>query len=113
MPPFSLDLRDAITVITGIVTITGVIASQRSGLSKLADGQAALKAAMDESNRKIDAVHKRMDYYGQEIAQTKTDHKVLEERVNNIRDTQRMRARARLEAARAGETPMFLDEGGE
>jgi phage-related tail protein len=112
MPPFSLDLRDAITVITGIVTITGVIFTQRAGLKSLTEGQASLKSGQDEGNRKIDALHKRLDYYGQEITRIDKDHCRLDERVKALKESQSFRMRSRLavaEAAAAGEAPMFAE----
>lgn len=105
MPPLSLDVRDAITVITGIVTIAGVIFALRAAVSKLELGQT-------EVLRQLGALHKRMDGYGERISKAEICHAVLNERVDNIRATQRMRA-ARLEAAQAGEPPMFIEEGPE
>jgi predicted nuclease with TOPRIM domain len=116
MPPFSLDLRDAITVVTGIVTITSVIMTQRAGLKSLKEGQTVLKAGQEEGNRKIDAVHKRLDHYGQEITRIDKDNVRLEERIKALKESQNFRLRSRLaaaEAAAANEPPMFMDEGGE
>jgi hypothetical protein len=101
VPPFSLDIRDAITVITGIVTIAGVIFSLRA-----ATGQ--LKVGQTEVLRQLGAIHKRLDGYGQRIGKAEINHAVLLERVENLRDTQRMR-RARLEATESGEVPMFTE----
>lgn len=105
MPPLSLDIRDAITVITGILTIAGVIFALRAAVSKLEVGQS-------EVLRQLGALHKRMDVYGERINSAEIKHAVLNERVDNLRSTQRMRA-ARLEAAQAGEPAMFAegDEG--
>lgn len=102
MPPLSLDVRDAITVITGIVTIAGVIFALRAAVGKLELGQG-------EVLRQLGALHKRMDGYGARISKAEINHAVLNERVDNLRTTQRMRA-ARLEAAAAGEPPMFAEE---
>lgn len=102
MPPFSLDLRDAITVITGIVTIAGVIFSLRGATAQLKVGQ-------DEMLRQIVALHKRMDGYAEKIEESRIKHAVLAERVDNIRNTQRIRA-ARVEAASVGQPPMFEGE---
>ncbi len=109
MPPLALDLRDAVTVITGIVTITGIVFALRAAVSRLELGQT-------EMLRQLAALHKRMDFYGERITKTERDQAVLQERVENLRDTQRIRAarvRARTEAATAGEPPMFAegDEG--
>lgn len=94
MPPFSLDVRDAITVITGIVTITGVILSQRAGLAKLADGQG-------EVLRQLGALHKRMDSHGERITKAEINHAVLTERVKGIRESQRFKL--------AGKQDMFSE----
>lgn len=82
MPP--LEYHDAIAVITGIVTLTGVIWSQRLSTAKLQLGQG-------EMLRQLQALHKRMDDYGKRITRAERDHAVLEERVSNLRTTQRFR----------------------
>lgn len=84
MPPFSLDLRDAIMVITGIVTVTGVILAQRAGIAKLTDGQG-------EVLRQLGALHKRMDGYGERISGGEIAHAVLVERVKAMKESQRFR----------------------
>lgn len=113
MPPFSLDLRDAVMVITGIVSVTGVILAQRHGITKLSEGQTALEMKLREGQtemlRQLGALHKRLDGYGARIGKAEINHAVLLERVENIRDTQRMR-RARLEATESGEPPMFVED---
>lgn len=95
MPPFALELRDAVTVITGIVTITGVVWSMRSAVAKLELGQV-------EVLRQLEALHKRLDRYGERITKTELDHAVLEERVSNLRSSQRFKL--------AAEGPLFKDE---
>jgi len=110
MPPLSLDIRDAITVVTGILTIAGVIFALRAAVSKLEVGQG-------EVIRQLGALHKRMDHYGDLITRIDKDHVRLDERVKALKESQQFRLRSRLavsEAAQSGETPMFLDdEGGE
>lgn len=91
-------------------------AALREQTKTLKQGQADLKAQLlegqTETLRQIKAVHGRLDDYGTRIGKAEINHAVLAERVENIRDTQRMR-RARLEAEQAGEPPMFIvDEGG-
>ena len=108
MPPLSLDVRTAITILTGVLTIAGVIFGMKAAVAQLKDGQQRLQSGQDEGNRKIDALHKRLDYYGQEITRIDKEHVRLEERVESIKDTQRF-LRARREAVRAGETPMFSE----
>lgn len=112
MTPFSLDLRDAITIITGIVTIAGVIFTQRAGLQRLVDGQSSLQAGQVEGNRKIDALHKRMDHYGQEITRIDKDHCRLDERVKALKESQRFKLRGpvKQEMVRAAEQDVFVVE---
>jgi len=98
-----LDLKDAVTVVTGIVTVAGVIFALRAAVSRLEAGQAELL-------RQIGALHKRMDAFGERISQAEVKHAVLVERVENIRDTQRMRQRAREEALEAGEPPYLRED---
>lgn len=101
MPP-GLDLKDAVTVITGIITLSGVIFTMRAAVGKLEAGQI-------EVLRQLGALHKRMDHYGSRLSKAETNHAVLEERVGNLKESQRFRLRARLEAAEAAETPMFQE----
>lgn len=99
----ALDIKDAITIITGIITLTGVIFTMRNAVGKLESGQL-------EVLRQLGALHKRMDHYGERISKQEINHAVLEERVGNLRESQRFRMRAIAEAAAVGEPPMF--EGG-
>jgi hypothetical protein len=89
-----LDIKDAVTVITGICTIAGVIFTLRFAVSKLESGQAELL-------RQLGALHKRMDHYGERINKAEVSHAVLQERVENMRpgprDSQRFRLRPRQE----------------
>jgi hypothetical protein len=104
VPP-GLDLKDAVTIITGIVTLSGVIFTMRGAVGKLESGQV-------EVLRQLGALHKRMDNYGQRISRAETNHAVLEERVCNLKEaneSQRFKLRARVEAAAAGETAMFQE----
>lgn len=71
-------------VITGIVTVTGVILAQRAGIAKLTDGQA-------EVLRQLGALHKRMDGYGERISEGEIRHAVLAERVKSLKESQRFR----------------------
>jgi len=103
VPPLSLDIRDAITVITGIVTIAGVIFALRAAVGKLEIGQT-------EVLRQLGALHKRMDHYAEELNGIKLKHERLDERVNGLRESQRFRLRAQREAADAGQAPMFRED---
>lgn len=103
MPP--LDLKDAITVITGIVTLSGVVFTMRAAVGKLETGQV-------EVLRQIGALHKRMDHYGERLSKGEIAQAVLEERVGHLikGPTQSQRFRiARAEANAAGEPVMFVE----
>jgi len=99
----SLDLRDAIAIITGIITITGAYF--------------AVKGGQKESERLLKALHTRFDILEKDVVDVRINHKVLEERVNNLKErnltnlseTGRFRI-AKLEAERAGQAPMFNEE---
>ena len=66
--------------------MTTLIVAMRQGLTQVKEGQ-------HELLRQLVAVHKRMDEYGKRLTKTERDHAVLEERVQNMRetDTQRLR----------------------
>ena len=113
MPLQPLDLRDSLAVITSIATVVGVYFALKANVAKLTDGQARLQAGQDEGNRKIDALHKRLDYYGAEITRIDKDHCRLDERIKALRESQRFSLgvkRARAEAMAAGEAPMFAED---
>ena len=93
------------------------LAALREQTKTLKQGMTDLKAQVavgqTETIRQLKAVHGRLDDYGTRIVRAEIAHAVLSERVEHIRDTQRIR-RARLEAEQDGEAPMFIvDEGGE
>jgi len=95
MDPFALDIKDAITIVTGICTLAGVVFTLRGAVSKLESGQT-------EMLRQIGALHKRMDRYGARISEIEVNHAVLEERVQNmrqpgLRESQRFRLRGQPE----------------
>jgi hypothetical protein len=72
-----------------------------------------LKEGQREMLRQMNAFHKRLDFVGAEVARIDKGHVRLEERINALRDTQRMRAMSRhavSEAQKAGEPPMFRDD---
>ena len=82
-----LELRDAITICTGVATLSGVVWTLRSSVARLEVGQA-------EVLRQVAALHKRLDEYGQRISRAEIDHAVLTERVDNLRglrDSQRFK----------------------
>lgn len=95
MPPV-LDLQDAVTIVTGIVILTGVVWSQRMATARLESGQG-------EVLRQVQAIHKRMDDYGKRLQRAETAHAVLVERVENLRGTARFKAQQ-------GEVPLFKDD---
>ena len=100
MPPLSLDLKDAITVVTGIVTIAGVIFALRNAVGKLELGQT-------EVLRQLGALHKRLDHHGQEIARLDKNSVRLDERVKALKESQAMRLRR---SVAEGEQDMFAEE---
>ena len=102
----ALSVETAITIVTGIVTLAGVVFTQRAGL---ADLKSKYDTGQAEVLRQLGALHKRMDAYGARISRGEINHAVLLERVDNLRTTQRMRT-ARLEAAAEGQPPMFSED---
>lgn len=84
MPP--LELKDAVTVITGIVTLSGVIYTMRASVAKLESGQT-------EVLRQLGALHKRMDHFSERLNKSEIQHARLEERVSGLRESQRFRLR--------------------
>jgi hypothetical protein len=98
----ALELRDAVQVVTGILTLAGVFWALRSAVTRLEIGQTELL-------RQVGAIHKRLDDYGQRIQKAEVNHAVLTERVDNLRESQRFKLKARLEAAAAGQAPMFAE----
>ena len=95
----ALDIRDAIALVTGLITVTGAYF--------------AVKGGQKESERLLKALHTRFDGLEKTVADIQIKHAVLEERVNNtLRQTGRFKL-ARLEAEKAGQSPMFIIEGDE
>lgn len=94
----TLELRDAISVVTGIITLTGVFWALRASVAKLEVGQT-------EVLRQLGALHKRMDKYAERLTQTEQNHAVLAERVRGLKESQRFKLQP------VGEVPMFTDEG--
>lgn len=90
----TLELRDAIQVVTGILTLAGVFWALRAAVTKLEIGQTELL-------RQVGAIHKRMDDYGKRLQKAEINHAVLTERVDNLRSSQRFKLT---------EVPMFKDE---
>jgi uncharacterized membrane-anchored protein YhcB (DUF1043 family) len=96
-----LEPRDWLALLTAVVTVVGVYWALRLSVSELKLGQT-------EIERKVDAVHKRLDHYGQEITRIDKDHVRLEERVKALKESQQFRLRNRVSEP-TGETPMFAD----
>lgn len=82
MPP--LDIRDAITIVTGVVTLSGVVFTLRVAVAKLENGQAELL-------RQLSALHKRIDHFGERLSRTEIEQARLGERIAGLRDSQRFR----------------------
>lgn len=88
----ALDLNTAIAVVTAIVTVTALFLGQRYNTAKLSTKLSTMSSGQGELLRQVQAVHKRMDDFGRRLVQAEKNHAVLEERVANLRDTQRIRA---------------------
>jgi hypothetical protein len=73
-----LELKDAVTVGTGILTVAGVIFTLRGAVARLENGQAELL-------RQIGALHRRLDQHAERIGSAEVRHAVLQERVDNMR----------------------------
>jgi len=71
----SLDIKDAVTIVTGIVTLSGVIWSMRAAVAKLETGQA-------EVLRQLGALHKRLDDTNKRVSRNEITTARLEERVD-------------------------------
>ena len=99
MPSF--DLRDAITIITGIITLTGVVVTLRTSVAELRKDQG-------EVLRQVGALHKRMDDFGRRLTESEIKHARLDERVQGLRESQRFRLRPQVE----GKQDMFSDPTG-
>lgn len=104
MNPLALDPKDAITVVTGIVTVSGVVFALRAAVAKLEAGQV-------EILRQLTAVHKRLDHHGDQISAVKEGHARMDERIKALKESQRFHLKARLEAARVGEPPILEEDG--
>ena len=94
MPLPALEPRDAIAIVTAVVTVSGVVFALRSAVSRLEVGQSELL-------RQMSALHKRMDHYGAEIVRIDKEAVRLTERIEAIRDAQRLFSARRD----AGESP--------
>lgn len=107
---------DPVTVLEWAAVALVAFAALREQTKTLKQGITDLKAQVAEGQtetiRQLKAVHGRLDDYGTRIVKAEINHAVLLERVENIRDTQRIR-RARLEAEKAGETPIFVEDSRE
>jgi hypothetical protein len=71
----SLDIKDAVTIVTGIITLSGVIWSMRAAVAKLETGQA-------EVLRQLGALHKRLDDTNKRVSKNELLTARLEERVD-------------------------------
>jgi len=85
----SLDIKDAITIVTGIVTLSGVIWSMRAAVAKLETGQA-------EVLRQLGALHKRLDDTNKRVSRNEITTARLEERVDLTMPTLTRSQRFRL-----------------
>jgi hypothetical protein len=94
------------------LTLVGMAVVAVSSFVGVREATKGLKDGQREMLRQQNAFHKRLDFALGEISRIDKGHVRLEERVNALRDTQRMRSmsrRAITEAEKAGEPPMFED----
>lgn len=80
----ALEWHDAIAIVTGIVTLSGIVWALRSSVGKL---EVKVELGQTELLRQLTALHKRLDDYGKRITRAERDQAVLEERVSNLRNT--------------------------
>ncbi len=73
----SLAIKDAITIVTGIITLTGMVYTMRAAVAKLETGQA-------EVLRQLGALHKRLDHTNERVSRNEIQQARLEERVSNL-----------------------------
>jgi len=96
------------------LTLIGMAVVAVSSFVGVRESTKGLKEGQREMLRQMGAFHKRLDWLGAEVSRIDKGHVRLEERVNALRDTQRLRALSRhavAEADQAGEPPMFEDNG--
>lgn len=94
MPP--LEPRDFIAIITGVVTLTGVVFTLRGSVGKLEAGQT-------EVLRQLGALHKRMDHFGERLSRAEIEQARQQERIASLRESQRFRLRAEIPAGAGGD----------
>ena len=94
------------------MTLIGMAATALSAFVGVREQTKGLKAGQDEMLRQMGAFHKRLDFYGAEVARIDKCSVRLEERVRALKESQsfRLRARAEHEAEEHGEAPMFREE---
>ena len=87
----SLDIKDAINILTGLGTLGGVVIAIRVAVARLQEGQVGLERGQAETLRQLGALHKRMDHHGELIRDQQIKTARLEERVDVLRQSQRFR----------------------
>jgi len=88
------------------LTIIGMAVTAISAFVGVREQVRGLKGEVGEVIRLVAAVHKRMDAQDARIGQIHTAHAVLEERVSNLRTTQRFKLRTA-----DGMADLMADEG--
>lgn len=99
MPPFQLDPQFALSLVVAFVAAIGSFF--------------AVKLGGQETQRLVKALHTRFDHLEGEVASVKLQQARQDERIKNIKESQRFyfaAKRAAAEARDAGEQPMFLVE---
>lgn len=99
MPPFQLEPGFALSLVVAFVSAVGAFF--------------AVKLGGQETQRLVKALHSRFDHLEGEVAGVKLQQARQDERIKNIKESQRFyfaSKRAALEAREAGEPPMFVVE---
>ena len=97
-----LSATDWMTLVGMAVTAVAAFVGVREQTKGLKEGQA-------EVLRQVQAVHRRLNEYGDKLAELRTEQARLDERIKYLRDSQRFKLRASREAILAGQPPMFDD----
>lgn len=88
------------------MTLAGMAVTAISAFVAVREQVKAIKGDLSEVMRLVAAVHKRMDKQDENISALRTNHAVLEERVSNLRTTQRFKLRTA-----DGIADLMADEG--
>jgi len=74
-----------------LMTLGGMIVTALSAFIAVREQVKGMQGSMSEILRQVAAIHKRMDQQSERISRAERDHAVLEERVSNLRASQRFK----------------------